>query len=51
MSGRQSAAMDKALALVDSGVPKRQAARTAGVWWTSLYAALKRRADAAKGLQ
>lgn len=42
MAGRQSAAMQHALALVAQGMPIRQAARTAGVWYTSLHAALKK---------
>ncbi len=51
MAGRQSAAMDAALALVASGVSVRKAADAAGVWYTSLYTAIKRHkaALAAKG--
>ncbi len=42
MSGRISQAMEEALRLVEGGMPKRQAARLAGVWYTSLHAAIRR---------
>jgi lambda repressor-like predicted transcriptional regulator len=42
MGAKQSAEMKKALALVEQGIPIREAARQAGVWYTSLHAALKK---------
>ncbi len=42
MGAKQSAAMDEALRLVAGGMSKREAARTAGVHWTSLHTAINR---------
>lgn len=42
MSAKQSAEMREALRLVRQGTPIRQAAREAGVHWTSLHSALKK---------
>jgi transposase len=42
MGAKQSAEMTKALALVASGTNVRKAAEKCGVWYTSLYQAMKR---------
>lgn len=47
MPAKQSAEMREALRLVAQGVPVRQAARQAGVHWTSLHTALKKLREAA----
>ena len=42
MAAKQSQEMRDALKLVAAGMPIRQAARSAGVHWTSLHVALKK---------
>jgi hypothetical protein len=42
MAAKQSAEMREALRLVAQGIPKREAARQAGVHWTSLHTALRK---------
>lgn len=42
MAAKQSQEMKDALALVRSGIPVRKAAEVSGVWFTSLYAAMKK---------
>lgn len=49
MSGRQSAAMDRALALVDQGQTLYRAAQIAGVNLRSLRRAVRRREAQAEG--
>ena len=42
MSARQSAEMTEALRLVKQGMTPRQAAQATGLWYTSIYAALRK---------
>jgi hypothetical protein len=44
MAGKQSSAVDKALKLVDKGMPAATAARKVGIALSTIYRALKRRA-------
>lgn len=48
MPAKQSAEMKQALALVAKGTPIREAARQAGVHYTSLHTALKKLREAQK---
>lgn len=49
MSGRPSAATEKALRLYAQGLNKSQAARKAGVSWTTLHRAIQRQTKQKKG--
>ena len=46
MSGRQSAAVDKALALIKQGLTPYAAAKKVGIALSTIYRALKRHTDA-----